>query len=203
MSKNHPRHRLLLPLVAISLLLSGTLLAEPMKLLDPAFAAELCKAWNQTSLPSNLGRSGSGWIDSADSKGRQVLVVARRDCKGWRRVQLVIEVDAKGQAMCTSGGAWNGKDKFTWRFEPTTLHWADFSDGFGTFDMPKIMSGFVGPYGTAMKNLGNFGVFFAATGKLALDKKVDWACDGADPKDVAEEVADIDRADMNEVLAGK
>ena len=87
----------------------------------------------------------------------------------------------------------------TWKFEPTSLHWADFSDGFGTFDMPKIMSGFVGPYGTAMNNLGNFEIFFAVAGQLALDKKVDWACTGLDAKDMADEIKDIDRADMRKL----
>ena len=173
--------------------------AQGMKMLDAAYTADLCQAWNKSSLPKRVGRSGSGWIDSAGSKGKQVLVINRRDCKGWKKVQLVIEADAKGQAMCVSGGAFDGKQKLTWKFEPTSLHWADFSDGFGTFDMPKIMKGFVGPYGTAMNNLGNFEIFFAVAGKLALDKKVDWSCTGLDAKDMADEIKDIDRGDMNKL----
>ena len=173
--------------------------ADGMKMLDAAYAADLCQSWNKSSLPKRVGRSGSGWIDSADSKGQQVLVINRKDCKGWKKVQLVIKADAKGQAMCVSGGAFDGKQKLTWKFEPSSLHWADFSDGFGTFDMPKIMKGFVGPYGTAMNNLGNFEIFFAVAGKLALDKKVDWACTGADAKDVADEIKDIDLDDMRKL----
>ena len=83
--------------------------ADGMKMLDAAYTTELCKAWNKSSLPKRLARSGSGWIDSADSKGRQVLVINRRDCKGWKKVQLVIEADAKGQAMCVSGGLADAK----------------------------------------------------------------------------------------------
>lgn len=185
--------------VTLALLSVNPAQAAQMKLLDKAFAAELCQAWNKSKLPQKLGRSGSGWIDSADSQGKQVMVMSRRDCTGWTKVQLVIEADDKGLARCSSGGVYDGKQKMTWKFEPTTLHWADFSDGFGTFDMPKIMNGFVGPYGTAMNNLSHFGTFFAVVGRLALAKKVDWNCAGADAADVADEVKDIDRKDMNKI----
>lgn len=172
-----------------------------IRLMDARFAKLMCKGWNRTSLPKKLGRAGSQWIDQAGSKGRQVLVVSRRDCKRWRKVQLVIEADAKGNARCTSAGAFRG-GKYQWKFEPKTIHWADFTDGFGSLKMPKIMSGFVGPYSTAMNNIGNFEVFFAMSGYLALKHKVDWMCVGADKADVKEEVADIDKGDMRKILRG-
>jgi len=174
--------------------------AGPKRLLDAAFAGELCRAWNDTSLPKNLGRAGSGWIDSSDSEGKQILVVSRRDCSGWTPIQLIIEADAKGEARCTSGGAHKG-GKVQWRFAPTTEQWADFADGFGMLDMPKIMSGFEGSYTTAANNMGAFEVFFAAAGKVALDGGVDWQCKGADAEDVSEELADIDRSAMAKILA--
>jgi len=176
--------------------------AARMRLLDSAYTAALCKAWNGTRLPAKLGRAGSGWIDSNDSEGRQVIVINRRDCDGWKKVRLVIEADPKGNARCTSGGAYDGKSPLQWKFEPTTEQWADFSDGFGAAKMPGIMRGFEGAYGTAMSNIGNFEIFFAAAGKLALDRKVDWECKGADMEDVREEVADIDRKDMQQILSG-
>ncbi len=135
--------------------------AKDLKFMSGPFANKLCVAWNKTALPKKLGRSGSKWIDSAGSKGRQVIVINRRDCSGWKKVQLVIEATSSGDARCVKGGVFSG-GKYQWKFEPTTVHWVDFTDGFGAMKMPKIMKGFVGPYGTAMKNIGNFELFFAA-----------------------------------------
>ncbi len=173
--------------------------ASDIKLLDANYATQLCQAWNQTSLPSALGRSGSQWIDSADSEGRQTMVISRRDCTGWSKVYLTIEADEAGNASCTSGGTWSEGD-FQWQFTPTTPQWADFTDGFGVTQMPGIMKGFVGPYGVAAKNIKNFEIFFAMAGRLALDGGVDWSCEGADAEKVQREVADIDREDMAEIL---
>jgi hypothetical protein len=189
----------MLPVHALLAVLASPAQADPVRLLDATYTARLCEAWNGTSLPAALGRSGSGWIDSAGSEGRQVIVISRRDCSDWPKVQLVITADESGQALCQSGGAFPGGE-LQWQFTPTTVQWADFTDGFGVMQMPGIMSGFVGPYGVAASNIGNFEVFFAAAGKLALDLDVDWACEGADAAEVAEEVADIDRADMAKIL---
>ncbi len=183
----------------IPLLFTAGLAHADGQLLDAAFAADLCEAWNQTSLPKKLGRSGSEWIDSADSRGSQTRVVSRRDCQGWGKVQLTIAADANGQARCVSGGAYKG-EAFQWKFEPTTAQWADFTDGFGYFDMPTIMSGFTGPYHTAAANLSNFEIFFAAAGKVALDEQVDWTCSGADAKTVQSEISKIDKKDMASIL---
>ncbi len=182
-----------------TIILAAPASAEPPRLLDAGYTAQLCEAWNQTSLPAALGRSGSGWIDSADSEGRQLIIVSRRDCTGWSKVQLVIEADEGGQAVCRQGGAFEGGE-LQWQFTPTTEQWADFTDGFGVMQMPGIMKGFVGPYSVAAANIGNFEVFFAAAGKLALDLGVDWSCEGADAADVASEIEDIDREDMAAIL---
>lgn len=68
--------------------------------------------------------------------------------------------------------------------------------------MPGIMSGFVGPYSTAMNNIGSFEVFFATVGYTALKSDLDWQCVGADADDVVAAVADIDRGDMRGILKG-
>ncbi len=186
-------------MISTLFILSGIVNAAPVKLLDADFASELCSAWNNTKLPAVLGRSGSAWVDSAGSTGLQKMVVSRRDCQGFKKVQLIIEADASGAAMCTSGGAFDGGD-YQWKFEPTTSQWADFTDGFGVMKMPGIMNGFVGPYPTAAANISSFEIFFAAAGKLALDSSVDWACSGADADDVNSEILDIDRSDMAKIL---
>jgi hypothetical protein len=111
----------------------------------------------------------------------------------------VIEADADGAAMCSSGGSYDG-GSFQWKFEPTTEQWADFTDGFGMMKMPGIMPGFVGPYPTAAANIANFEVFFAIAGKLALDTGVDWQCAGGSAGDIRSEVASIDRGDMSAIL---
>lgn len=182
-----------------TILLSSSLAHADGQLLDAAYAADLCQAWNDTALPAKLGRNGSEWIDSAGSKGSQRMIVSRRDCSNWQKVELNIVADASGNASCTSGGVFSGGD-FQWKFEPTTAQWADFTDGFGYFDMPKIMNGFVGPYPTAAANLGNFEIFFAAAGKMALENQVEWNCDGADEDEVGKELAKIDRNDMVKIL---
>jgi len=181
------------------LVLLPTVFAGQGALLDPAFAEALCTAWTESTLPADLGRSGSEWIDSAGSFGSQTVVVGRRDCSGFQKVQLVIEADEAGHAVCTSGGAFAG-GSYQWKFEPTTEQWADFTDGFGPTKMPGIMSGFVGPYPTAAANISNFEVFFALAGQIALTRDVDWSCAGADMDDVRDEIEDIDRADMREIL---
>jgi len=186
-------------MIATLLILSGIANAAPTTLLDADFASELCTAWNKTKLPAALGRSGSGWVDSAGSTGHQKMVISRRDCRDFKKVQLIIEADASGAAMCTSGGNFDGGE-FQWKFEPTTSQWADFTDGFGVMKMPGIMNGFVGPYPTAAANISSFEIFFAAAGKLALDASVDWTCSGADAGDVNDEIADIDRSDMAKIL---
>ncbi len=172
------------------------------KLLDTTFAKAMCKGWNATSLPKELGRGGSGWIDSADSEGSQALVIGRRDCDGHPLVKLVIEADANGDAMCASAGRYTKGGPMQWKFEPTTEQWADFTDGFGVMKMPGIMSGFVGPYTTAMNNIGSFEVFFAMAGHLALGRDVDWQCKGADMEEVTDEIGDIDKGDMKSILEG-
>jgi len=187
--------------IALPLSFTATAHAAP-KLLDGGFAKSVCDGWNKTSLPKKVGRAGSGWVDSAGSKGKQVVVINRRDCVGWKKVQLVIEANEQGDAVCKSAGLHKASDSFQWKFEPTTEQWADFTDGFGALKMPGIMKGFVGPYGTAMKNIGNFEVFFAMVGFTALKENVNWECKGADMEDVKEEVADIDKADMRATLKG-
>jgi len=48
--------------------------------------------------------------------------------------------------------------------------------------------------------MGNFEIFFALAGELALALDVDWSCAGADMEEVRDEISDIDRADMREIL---
>jgi hypothetical protein len=174
--------------------------AEP-RFMDSDFAAQACNGWNATTLPDAVGRDGSGWIDSANSVGSQIIVVTRRECSGWTPVMFRIEANDEGRAMCTSAGA-HDKKSFQWKFEPKTVHWADFTDGFGMGKMPAIMPGFVGPKGTAMKNLKNFEIFFAMVGHLALENDLNWSCTGADDKKVQSSIARIDHEDNLAILAG-
>ena len=184
----------MLPL--LSILLSILLASPPAHaggaLLDGAFASSLCTAWNDSAMPTLVGRNGSGWVDSAGSAGHQVIVMGRRDCSAWSKAQLVIDVDAAGDARCTSGGVFSG-GAFQWKFEPTTVQWIDFTDGFGVMDMPGIMSGFVGPYGVAANNIKSFEVFFALAGSMALDQGADLACAGGDLAKAQEAVGKVDR----------
>lgn len=173
-----------------------------MKLWDLQFAKRVCESVNRTPLKKGLGRSGTGWIDSMDKKGHQVMVIGRRDCKGWTPIRTVWEADAEGNALCKEATYFKKGDEYNWRFAPTTLHWADFSDGFGVFDMPKIMPGFEGSYPTAMKNMGNFVVFFSAVGYVALKNNIDWTCDGGETAKIQKEVSKIDRKDMEKNLKG-
>ncbi len=169
--------------------------ASALDFLDEEFAGLICEGWNQTDLPHDLGRNGSGWIDSAGSHGHQVMVITRRDCDGWHPVKLVIDADSSGNAHCTSGEAFTG-GSFQWRFEPASRHWADFTDGFGASSMPRIMSGFEGPYTTAMNNIDNFEVFFAMVGWVARESGADWECSGTNMNRVNNEWGDVhwDRA---------
>ena len=171
--------------------------------LDAEFAGMICNGWNQTTLPHDLGRNGSSWIDSADSRGRQVMVVTRRDCDGWRSIKLVIEANGSGDAVCNPGesGRFSG-GPFQWQFEPTSRHWADFTDGFGASAMPRIMRGFEGPYPTAMNNIGNFETFFAMVGYVAQQSNANWECSGANMSRINEEWADVDWGDTRSILRG-
>jgi len=187
-------------LLALSLLIAPTADAADMKLLDSAYTSALCSAWNTTALPQKLGRSGSAWVDSAGSKGSQIIVINRRDCSDWKAVQLHIKADESGAAKCVEGGTFAGGD-FQWRFQPTTEQWADFTDGFGVMQMPGIMDGFKGPYPTAAANVANFEIFFALAGKIALENQVDWTCAGADADAVVKELKSIDQSDMKSILA--
>ena len=181
------------------LLLSSSAFAGG-NLLDADYAAALCEGWNNSALPDALGRSGSEWIDSADSHGSQRMVIGRRDCNNFQKATLLIQADDRGRAVCATGGSYAG-GPFQWKFEPTTEQWADFTDGFGVMKMPGIMSGFVGPYPTAAANISSFEIFFALAGSIALERNVSWHCAGADMDDVNEEVSDIDRGDMREILS--
>ncbi len=174
--------------------------SEGMKLLDNAYTEKLCAAWNNTSLPKRLGRSGSKWIDSAKSSGHQVIVISRRDCTNWPKVKVVIDANENGDAMCTQGGAFSDGE-FQWKFEPKTTHWIDFSDGFGAFKMPKIMDGFVGPYGAAMKNIKNFELFFATAGNLAIEENANLYCEGPSQEDVQDEWDDLKISKMKKILS--
>lgn len=174
----------------------------PMKFMGPEFSKLLCESMNQTGAKKGLGRQGTGWIDSMDKKGEQVLVMGRRDCTGWTPMRFVWKADAQGDAVCVEARPLKKGDSYNWAMAPTTPQWVDFSDGFGVFDMPKVMKGFQGSYASAMNNIANFNFLFATTGYLAFAHQVDWSCNGTDMKEVNEAIADVDKADMKALLKG-
>lgn len=183
-------------------LASTTTQAKDLQFLDAKFSSLLCTSWNKTKLPTILGRQGSAWIDSNDSPGKQVMVLNRSDCTGWPKVALTVTADASGNAVCSASGKPKKDDPYQWKMEPSSAQWADFADGFGVMDMPGLMGGFVGSYGTAMNNMGAFEKFFAVAGYLAVVHNVSWQCDGIDMEDLTEEISSIDHDDLMETLAG-
>jgi hypothetical protein len=196
-------------LVAIFAIIAGFGFAEPaeaFKFGDVEFTQRLCNAWNRSSLPKRLGEKdkkfgkikGNGWIDhatgvskDAPKKGYQKIVFGRRDCSGWPKMQLVIEKDDNGKAVCktSKSGRYNGR-KMTWQFTPRTEHWFDLAQSFWMTDFSKLMSGFKGPMWFAKQNQGNFQIFWRLGARIGLSSDWKSGCKGIDADDVKDEIED-------------
>lgn len=154
-----------------------------IQFMSPDFAKMMCSSWNESSLPGKLGskeKGGNDWINTenkytGEKRGRQVLIMSRRDCPGIPRVQLTIE-NRDGLAVCSYGGAiTESYEKAEWAFAPETEQWYKFASGkWGYMQMPGIMSGFRGPMFVARANIDNFGIFWKIAGSVAKRTNADY-----------------------------
>jgi len=186
--------------VLFSLLFTTFILSESVpaedsiKFLDAAFGKRMCDGWNNSPLPKKLASKsagGNGWIDEKNKYTGKVeqkeIVVSRRDCSGWEKIQLTIE-NKNGLATCTYGGALDvDYDNAAWAFSPKTIHWYRFATKWSAMDMPAIMPGFRGPIPSARKNLQNFGHFWKMAGSLAKTLNADYkeGCSGLSSSDAS------------------
>jgi len=163
--------------------LTSPLSAEKEIFMGPDFAMLMCRAWNRSALPRKLAtkkKGGNGWIAvenkyTGKNRGKQAIVMSRRDCPRISRVQLTIS-NMDGMAICTYGGRMKvAYRKAEWAFAPRTEHWFDFaSGGWGMWAMRKLMKGMRGPMTTAFSNRHNFGIFWKITGRLAKNINADY-----------------------------
>jgi len=165
--------------------------------LDAEFTRRLCEAWNGSELPQKVGATsagGNGWIDQPNkytsaNAGVQELILSRRDCSDWPRMQLTIERGADGKATCTYGGPIKVEyEKAAWAMAPTTVHWYKFATSWSMWNMPSVMKGFRGYMNVARRNLSNFGIFWKLSGRLAKETQADYttgcSLDESDRKDI-------------------
>jgi len=170
-----------------------------VQFMSAEFAKMMCDGWNGSALPSKLGAKTSGgndWINTenkytGEKRGKQVLIISRRDCPNIPRVQLTIET-RDGRALCTYGGAvTEAYDRAEWAFAPETEQWYKFASGkWGYMQMPGIMSGFRGPMFVARANIDNFGIFWKMAGSIAKRNNADYRAGCSTLKDVT--AKDID-----------
>jgi len=153
------------------------------KFLDKNFTTELCKAWNNSTLPNKLGEKGSNWINKGKKKGTQTMVFWVKNCK-TKKVQLTVE-NKDGKAICTYGGIAK-TTKPDWKIYPPSYKW--FKCATGVNPMWQLLGNFSGSMGVAMKNMGNFKVFFKVVGKLSKSKNADYKSGCKTDKDDLEDI---------------
>ncbi len=151
------------------MMLDSTSAQSGMKFMSPAFAGKLCNAWNQSSLPAALGEGGSDWISQGELEGKQTMVFWVKNCS-TPKVQLTVE-NQNGKAVCTYGGAAQSSSP-DWKIYPPTDKW--YKCATGVNPMWQLMGNFKGDMGTAMKNMGNFKIFFKVVGGLAKSNNADY-----------------------------
>jgi hypothetical protein len=137
------------------------------------FAGELCKSWNNSSLPKKLGTKatgGSDWIDietkiAKVDKGTQIIASGRYDCSKKPDFIIIIKKQADGTAKCVASGLY--KNKRTWQFLPKTKQWKEYSKSFGMGAFWGLWrNGMKGNKTTAWSNSDNFKVFFQEAVKI-------------------------------------
>jgi hypothetical protein len=156
------------------MMLDTTSAQSGIKFMSPDFAKKLCNAWNQSNLPSDLGTGGSDWISQGEEEGKQTMVFWVKNCS-TPRVQLTVE-NQGGKAVCTYGGAAQTASP-DWKIYPPTDKW--YKCATGVNPMWQLMGNFKGNMGTAMKNMGNFKIFFKVVGGVAKSNNADYktGCD--------------------------
>ena len=144
-------------------------LAQVPTAMSPAWAQQLCNAWN-----ADAGLTGklveSGWVRNDAGRGYKAMQVWRADCADSPHVELRIALK-DDKAQCLSGGAAGsqplerGADYRMWA---ETARWREMGAGdYGP--MKAMMLGrlqFDGPKMEAMGNMGPFSGFLRLVGQV-------------------------------------
>ncbi len=160
-----------LPLLALTFCVGG---ANAGTFMDAQWAAEMCKAWNSSNLPADLG--GAAWAANNANRGYKIIHLYRDKCGAASKVELEIS-DKGGKAECTYGGAVKHatlNHDVDYLMYATDEDWTCMGEGkFGCGAMGAMMTGklkFKGPKGEAMGVMGPFDGFLVLTGKVPGDK---------------------------------
>ncbi len=144
-------------ILAAGLMMSSFVLAGTPKFMSPAWAQELCTAWNGS--PTLVDRLGGSWVKNNGGQGYKVMEISDSSLKGTPPVQL--EIAAKnGKAECTYGGAPRTVTlnySHDYRMWATTHNWQHMGS-----PMMAMMFGrlnFKGPKLEAMENMTPFAAF--------------------------------------------
>lgn len=152
--------------------LSQPAAAQALPAMSPAWAQQLCAAWNaDATLTGKLVESG--WIRNDAGRGFKAMRLWRADCQDSARVEMRISLK-DGKAQCLQGGAADtpaldaGADYQMWA---ETTRWREMGAGeYGP--MKAMMLGrlqFNGPRFEAMGNMGPFESFLRLVGQVPGD----------------------------------
>ncbi len=144
--------------------------------MSPTWAKAACAAWNKNAtLTGELG--GDTWAANNNKRGYKIIQMYRTECGNATKVQLTIE-DKDGKAMCTYGGAPDGKKlntSYDYIMNATDKRWTELGEGkYGP--MKAMMFGrlkFKGPKTEAMSVMGAFGSFLKLAGGVPGEKGKD------------------------------
>lgn len=163
--------RIVLAMVmGLSLAGSTVAFADIPVFMSPAWAQELCTAWNSNATLAD--KLGGSWIKNNGGKGYKIMEISDSDYKNVPPVQL--EISAKdGKALCTYGGAVKVKDlnyDYDYKMWATTHDWHHMGS-----PMTAMMFGrlnFKGPKFEAMENMGPFSAFLKLVKEVPGNDKV-------------------------------
>lgn len=154
--------KLVLSATAITMFLSSTAFAQtdasgkPI-FMSPAWAHDLCGAWNESSTLTN-GLAG-GWVHNNGGKAYKTLEISDSVCTVSAPVELQIAFK-DGKAFCIYGGALTG-DRLDYGYDysmwATTKNWMDMGSPITAMMFGRL--NFKGPKMEAMSNMGPFGAF--------------------------------------------
>ena len=163
------RSRFRAAFAAAAILAAGAASAQAPTAMSPAWAQQLCSAWN-----ADAGLTGklveSGWVRNDAGRGYKAMQVWRADCPDSAHVELRIALK-EDKAQCIQGGAAGaqpldrGSDYSMWAETP---RWREMGAGdYGP--MKAMMLGrlqFDGPKLEAMGNMGPFAGFLRLVGQV-------------------------------------
>ncbi len=138
------------------------------------WAQKACDGWNASEqLTTELG---GDWINNNGGRGYKIIQMYRTECGEASRIQLNIEAK-EGKAICTYGGAPDGKElnpKMDYLMHAKDDHWSCIGAGkFGCGAMGAMSTGklkFTGPKMEAMSVMEPFGAFLRLTGEIGGEK---------------------------------